>query len=101
MSYGTGADEARTPAEVEATAAGVNFGSMVVVVPPGASTEGHEHHSQELWIIRTGHGEVDLAGELIELRPGAPIPIPADTFHTVHNRSDEDLTLLAFWWKDA
>jgi len=92
-------ESSRTPVEAEISAESLNAGVMIVVVDPGGSTEGHEHHSQELWVIEQGEGYVDLAGEHVALRPGPATSIPADTFHTVHNTGAVPLVLLAFWWK--
>lgn len=92
---------ARTTCDVEARAEGLAFGMMTVVVPPGASTEAHRHPSQELWVIEQGRGRVAMPDVELPLAPGPPTPIPADTLHAVHNDGDEDLVLLAFWWKRA
>lgn len=90
---------ARTTCDVEARAEGLEFGMMTVVVPPGESTEAHQHASQELWVIEQGRGYVAMPDARLSLAPGPAIPIPADTMHSVHCEGDEDLILLAFWWK--
>ncbi len=89
----------RTTCDVEANSEGLNFGMMTVVVPPGASTTPHEHESQELWVVDRGRGRVLMPGSECELAPGPAISIPARTVHSVHAEGEEDLVLLAFWWK--
>jgi mannose-6-phosphate isomerase-like protein (cupin superfamily) len=91
--------QARTTCDVEANSEGLNFGMMTVVIPPGCSTAPHEHASQELWIIEQGRGYVVMPHGKLSLAPGPPTSIPADTQHAVHSDGDEDLVLLAFWWK--
>jgi mannose-6-phosphate isomerase-like protein (cupin superfamily) len=93
--------EAKTTCDVEARAEDLEFGLMTVVVPPGGSTEPHEHKSQELWVIARGHGYVHMPHVDLPLRPGPATAIPADTMHAVHCESPEPLVLLAFWWKQA
>lgn len=90
----------RTTCDVEANAEGLSFGMMTVVVPPGACTDPHEHESQELWIIHRGKGRVVMPHAELRLAPGPAIPIPAQTMHSVHADGEEDLILLAFWWKE-
>jgi len=92
---------AKTTCDVEARAEGLEFGVMTVVVRPGGYTEPHQHESQELWIIKQGRGHVTMPNTELPLEPGPPIPIPAKTLHGVHSDGDEDLVLLAFWWKQA
>jgi mannose-6-phosphate isomerase-like protein (cupin superfamily) len=93
------AEAPRTTCDVEANAEGLSFGMMTVVVPPGSSTEAHEHASQELWVIQQGRGRVVMPDVELPLAPGPATAIPANTPHAVHCEGDEQLVLLAFWWK--
>jgi mannose-6-phosphate isomerase-like protein (cupin superfamily) len=89
-----------TNVEMEATAAGINFGSMLLTVEPGGRTEGHDHESAEVWVTEAGAGYVEFPdGTRLSMRPGTPVEIPARAFHTVHCTGDEPLVFLALWWK--
>ncbi|MFA7762547.1 cupin domain-containing protein [Streptomyces sp. NPDC048723] len=93
-------DEYTTHVEMEATAIGINFGSMLLTVEPGGRTEGHAHDSAEVWVTDAGAGYVELPeGRRLDMRPGTPVEIPARAFHTVYCTSDEPLVFLALWWK--
>ncbi len=94
-------DGPKTTCDVAARAEGLEFGMMTVTVPPGRSTEEHEHRSQELWVVHEGHGHVTMPGVALPLRPGPATSIPADTPHSVHSDGDVPLVLLAFWWKSV
>ncbi|MEU3609886.1 cupin domain-containing protein [Streptomyces sp. NPDC035033] len=92
-------DTYTTHVETEATAIGINFGSMLLSVEPGGRTEGHAHESAEVWVTDAGAGYVELPDGRLEMRPGTPVEIPARSFHTVHCTSEEPLVFLALWWK--
>jgi mannose-6-phosphate isomerase-like protein (cupin superfamily) len=88
-----------TNLEMEGTAEGINFGAMMVTVPPGGATEGHSHDSAEVWVIDQGSGYVELPDRNIPLRPGTPVEIPARTVHTAHADDGDTLVFLSLWWK--
>jgi len=90
-----------TNAEMEAVAAGINFGSMLLTVAPGGETEGHEHRSAEVWVVESGTGYVIVGERRIEMVVATPVEIPAGHFHTVFNDGQDDLVFLALWWKRA
>jgi quercetin dioxygenase-like cupin family protein len=87
--------------EVEAEALGLAFGSMVFTVKAGSSTEPHSHASEEIWVVRSGYGVANLTGQDTGLQPGSRLIVPPDTVHTLANHSDDDMTVIAFWWRKS
>jgi quercetin dioxygenase-like cupin family protein len=88
--------------ETETVVPGTNAGMMIFAVSPGASTAGHAHESDELWIVRSGEGYVEIEGHRTRLTASdAPLSIPARVFHRVFAAAQDDLVVLSLWWKSA
>ncbi|GGB95015.1 cupin domain-containing protein [Cellulomonas carbonis] len=88
-----------TNLEMEGVSEGINFGAMMVTVPPGGATDGHSHESAEIWVVDRGTGYVELPNRRMTLRPGTPVEIPARTVHTAFADDAEPLVFLSLWWK--
>jgi len=62
-------------------------------VPPGQRLSGHVDPMEEIYMIQTGHGLMQVGEEMQEVGPGDAIPIPIGQFHELTNTSQEELTL--------
>lgn len=63
-------------------------------VPPENTLIGHEDPMEEIYIIQTGHGRMQVGDEICEVGPGDAIHIPIGQFHELTNTGNEELTLL-------
>ncbi len=64
-------------------------------VPPGAATLLHRHrHSEEIYHILAGSGEMRLGEELLPVAAGDTICIPPLTPHNIRNTGEEPLRFL-------
>lgn len=85
--------------ESEISARRTRAGTMIFVVAPNQSTAGHEHKSEEIWLVQSGYGEVEINGERKQINDSAPVKIPSNQFHKVFNIGSEELVILSFWWR--
>jgi len=63
-------------------------------VAPKKKLIGHIDPMEEIYIIQSGHGRMQVGDEVGEVKPGDAIHIPIGQFHELTNRGDEELTLL-------
>ena len=63
-------------------------------VPPGSKLEGHVDPMEEIYIIQTGKGEMQVGQDKTEVKPGDAIHIPIGDFHELTNIGQEELTIL-------
>jgi mannose-6-phosphate isomerase-like protein (cupin superfamily) len=63
-------------------------------VPSGEKLIGHEDPMEEIYIIQTGRGRMQVGGVTREVGPGDAIHIPIGDFHELTNIGEEELTLL-------
>ncbi len=63
-------------------------------VPPGERLSGHIDPMEEIYIIQTGRGRMQVGEEDQEVGPGDAIHIPIGGFHELTNIGDEELTIL-------
>lgn len=65
------------------------------VLEPGQATQRHYHErSEEIYLVTKGTGELEVAGETREVRPGEAILIPPGAWHTLENDGTSELTIL-------
>ena len=64
------------------------------VFTPGTETDDLSHAVEELAFIMSGFGELRLEDEVVALRAGSAVFIPACLWHTVVNSGDEDLVMV-------
>ena len=64
------------------------------VVGPGKKLIGHVDPMEEIYIIQTGRGLMQVGEEVCEVNPGDAIHIPIGLFHELTNNVKEILTLL-------
>ena len=63
-------------------------------VPPGEKLSGHRDPMEEIYIIQTGRGRMQVGVEIQEVGPGDAIYLPIGQVHELTNTRDEELTIL-------
>jgi len=63
-------------------------------VPPGEKLLGHRDPMEEIYIIQTGQGLMQVDDELREVFPGDAIHLPIGSFHELTNTGGEVLEIL-------
>ncbi|MCB2227403.1 MAG: cupin domain-containing protein [Desulfarculaceae bacterium] len=63
-------------------------------VPPGNKLEGHVDPMEEIYIIQSGTGEMQVDDQTRHVTPGDCIHIPIGSFHELTNTGAEELTIL-------
>jgi len=63
-------------------------------VPPGEKLSGHIDPMEEIYIIQTGRGLMQVEKGLQEVGPGEAIHIPVGHYHELTNIGEEELTIL-------
>jgi len=61
---------------------------------PGKTLEAHVDPMEEIYFILSGRGEMMVAGETKEVKPGDAIWIPAGAVHYLINPGEEDCLIL-------
>jgi mannose-6-phosphate isomerase-like protein (cupin superfamily) len=62
-----------------------------------SAMEGHSHPTDEVYIIVSGSGYCEVAGERFAVKQGDVVEIPANAPHTIESEEGE-LLWTAFWW---
>ena len=63
-------------------------------VPPREKLSSHADPMEEIYIIQTGKGLMQVEDDVSEVSPGDAIHIPIGQFHELTNTGEEELTLL-------
>jgi mannose-6-phosphate isomerase-like protein (cupin superfamily) len=63
-------------------------------VAPGKKLLGHMDPMEEIYIIQSGRGRMQVGDEFCKVEPGDAIHIPIGFFHELTNTEKEELTLL-------
>ena len=63
-------------------------------VTPGNKLIGHVDPMEEIYVIQSGRGRMQVGEEVCEVEPGDAIHIPIGHFHELTNTGEEVLTLL-------
>jgi mannose-6-phosphate isomerase-like protein (cupin superfamily) len=63
-------------------------------VAPGEKLLGHVDPMEEIYIVQSGWGRIQVGEEVSEVGPGDAIHIPIGLFHELTNTGEEILTLL-------
>jgi uncharacterized cupin superfamily protein len=94
-----------TGARLGTDTAAVKLGASIDVVPPGKrSCPYHYHHAQEeMFIVIEGTGTLRVAGEMLPLKSGDIVFIPAgpEYPHQILNTSDEPLKYLSISTRES
>lgn len=77
------------------------FNATRVTLRPGETTNAHNHHDNEIWIILAGQGVVRSDGVAERVVAGDTVHLAPLETHTLSNEAaDEPLTFLSVWWED-
>lgn len=63
-------------------------------IPPGNRLDGHVDPMEEIYIIQTGTGLMQVDEETREVAPGDAIHLPIGSFHELTNTGDTEMTIL-------
>ncbi|MBR2617120.1 MAG: cupin domain-containing protein [Clostridia bacterium] len=67
-------------------------------VKAGCALGGAAHEEDEIYYILSGKGKLKLGEDIVDIKGGQVVFIPAGCFHALDNReSQEDMCLLTFW----
>ena len=67
-------------------------------IPPGAAIPKHKHHGEdEILLIQTGSAHVWLGDKEYDAQPGALVFIPAETWVSLKNTGNENISLVSVW----
>lgn len=67
-------------------------------VKAGYALGGAAHEEDEIYYILSGEGKLKLDDEIVDVKGGQVIFIPAGVFHALDNSmSDTDMCILTFW----
>jgi methionyl-tRNA synthetase len=75
------------------------FGSAWGFIEPANSSEPHQHHEHEVFILMEGKGTVLIEDEVNNVVKGDTIYIPPFSNHILKNDSDDTLVFLTIWWE--
>jgi mannose-6-phosphate isomerase-like protein (cupin superfamily) len=74
------------------------FGGMACFLPAGASSDPDCHDQDEVMVILSGSGAIDLVGEKGEFTTGDVVVLPRNQEHVLHNPGPDTLTWLSVYW---
>jgi len=63
-------------------------------VPTGEKLLGHVDPMEEIYIIQSGSGRMQVGGEIREVGPGDAIHLPIGAYHELTNTGEEEMTIL-------
>jgi quercetin dioxygenase-like cupin family protein len=67
-----------------------------IVLEPGCSVGRHEHHGEsEVFYVLSGTGEIDVNGDIRQVKPGDVAVCHNGSYHSAKNTSDKELRILA------
>jgi mannose-6-phosphate isomerase-like protein (cupin superfamily) len=74
------------------------FGVMACFLQASGASDPDCHDQDEVMIVLSGAGTVDIAGEYTEIEGGDIVVIPRDKPHVVRNGGDPTLHWVSFYW---
>jgi mannose-6-phosphate isomerase-like protein (cupin superfamily) len=74
------------------------LGLMACFLAPGTSSDPDCHDQDEVMLVLSGRGNVDLAGDNTEIGPHELIVLPGNHEHVVHNDGDDALVWVSLYW---
>jgi len=74
------------------------MGLMACFLEPGAKSDPDLHSQDEVMLVLSGHGRVDLAGETTDIGPRELVVLPGNHEHVVHNPGDTQLVWVSLYW---
>ncbi|ARF76313.1 hypothetical protein B7C62_31550 [Kitasatospora albolonga] len=73
-------------------------GAMACFLPAGAASDPDLHDQDEIMIVLSGGGTIELDGETAEFGAGEMIVLPRNKEHVVRNPLDGPCTWVSFYW---
>lgn len=67
----------------------------VSIIPAGSSTPWHQHTAEEVAVIVSGSGEIEMGGVVVPVETGDVVLTPPDVPH--QTRAAADAALAVFW----
>ncbi|MDR0396772.1 MAG: cupin domain-containing protein [Oscillospiraceae bacterium] len=61
--------------------------------------EGHEHGTEEVYLVFAGEGYVHIGGERAAVKAGDVVRVPPGEYHTMSCEVGKSLLWAAFWWR--
>lgn len=74
------------------------MGLMACFLDSGAKSDPDLHAQDEVMLVLSGNGVVDLAGESTDIGPRELVVLPANREHVVHNPGDTPLVWVSLYW---
>ncbi|MGM0414817.1 MAG: cupin domain-containing protein [Bacillota bacterium] len=74
------------------------FGHAWGYLEAGGEMETHAHPTEEVYLIVEGNGQVNIEGEVSDVKAGDVVEIPPDNSHSIACKENENLLWAAFWW---
>jgi mannose-6-phosphate isomerase-like protein (cupin superfamily) len=74
------------------------MGLMACFLEPGKQSDPDCHAQDEVMLVLSGSGRVDLAGESTEIGPRELVVLPGNHEHVVHNQGDTQLVWMSLYW---
>jgi mannose-6-phosphate isomerase-like protein (cupin superfamily) len=74
------------------------FGAMACYLPAGGASDPDCHDQDEVMIVLSGLGDVEIAGERAPATAGEMVVIPRNRQHVVRNPGGETLVWLSLYW---
>lgn len=79
---------------------GAPFSAMWCELPPGRTSEPHEHHEAEAFFFSSGEGAVWSGDQQRPVRGGDVVRVPAFARHRIQNTGPGPLVFLAVYWEN-
>ncbi|MFD1830221.1 MULTISPECIES: cupin domain-containing protein [Streptomyces] len=73
-------------------------GAMACFLPSGSSSEPDCHNQDEVMIVLSGTGRLDLAQETTDFQAGDLLVLPRNQEHVVHNPTGSLLSWVSVYW---
>lgn len=73
-------------------------GLMACFLNPGTSSAPDCHDQDEVMLILSGSGAVELVGESTDVGPHDIVVLPANHEHIVHNPGDTPIVWVSLYW---
>lgn len=80
---------------------GIPIGGSRFTVPAGETTPVEKHHPVEMWLVRSGCGELSYEGRKLKIEGGEVIYLASNASHSVYNCGSQGLDIFSIWLLDG
>jgi mannose-6-phosphate isomerase-like protein (cupin superfamily) len=77
---------------------GAPFGCAFGVLKPGMQQKPERAPVAKIYYMRYGTATMQIEDEIQTLQAGDVLFIPANSYHSIRNDSDEECSTFAIWW---